>query len=572
MATVSFPTFADKEILTAEKLNAWVQSLESKFTSGFNASDIQWPLLAEGDLNMGTGSSGYSILGGKKIMNIVHAGGYDSLADAVAAAGAGGVVLIPPDTTITTGGGITFVGSGVAIIGCGPSSVVQFTASPTSGYMFRTDVGGVSGLMFSNLTLDGNTGAGSAQAGVIVRGASDVFFQNVIFDDFSGIALQLTNDGGSNRCQRVYVDNCIFKTGDDHHIQGDDVQDLHIKNCVSIDCPEQAIELAAAGTQYMSRVAITDCVIDNCAKESIYVAGANGTGASYWGDVTIRGCKIEGQDAEDAIVAGTVTGKLQRVSISECVYAGATGAPADGISMNVDEGVVSDCNFGDCTSDGVDMGSSRYVTVQGNVLRNAGAYGVLTASTSDCRVINNDLDGATTQGIQFGGTDLRHYGNKGQTGSLPGNILHLDVYNTTFGTTVETAMASFTVPAGQLEVGDEIMYQVHTNKTNANDTATVRVRIGSVSGTIVGQQIYSSAGAQAAMMVAHVYIVSDTTGLLWYGNMHNAPTGGYPGGGSEFPFDRTSANTFIATSYVANTTDYVTLNVFSAKVVGHKEQ
>ena len=128
MAIVELPTFSDKEIVTPEKLNALVDALNAKFVGGFDASDLQWPLEAEGDLAMGV----YNITGARKIWNAINAANYATLQDAVTAAGTGGCVFIPPDTTVTASG-VAITGDGVAIIGAGPSSVIELTSAATAG-------------------------------------------------------------------------------------------------------------------------------------------------------------------------------------------------------------------------------------------------------------------------------------------------------------------------------------------------------------------------------------------------------------------------------------------------------
>ncbi len=171
---ITFPTFEDTEILTAEKLNAWVQSLEDKFNSGFGGTDINWPLVAEDNLVMGTGSTGYEITGGTKILKLINASAYDTLAAAVTAAGTSGCVFIPPNTTITTDG-VTLPVS-CAVIGAGPSSVIKANAGAT--HVLNTSNGG--NVLIANLTIDGNDGTASA-AGLLMVGQDNSFVHNVQF-------------------------------------------------------------------------------------------------------------------------------------------------------------------------------------------------------------------------------------------------------------------------------------------------------------------------------------------------------------------------------------------------------
>lgn len=466
MAIVTLPTFSKKQILLAEQLNALVAALNAKFSGGFDASDLQWPLEAEGDLAMGA----YNITGARKIMGIINAANYPTLQDAVTAAGTGGCVFIPPDTTVTASG-VAFTGDGVAIIGAGPSSEIRLTTDSTDGFILRSATTGQVGFMLANLTLNGNGHTGTGQAGVILRRVTDVFIHAVTFKDFSGPALQFTNDGSDgNACQRVYLSNCTFSGGDSagaYHVLANDLSDAEIYACVFTNCADDTIRLAVgSGTQLMRRIHVRDCDISGGAGSAIYVLGGGAAASANQSDIEVNGNIISTLSGSDpAIVLGTTGGRLLRIGAQ---HNRAVSAPGDGMSICADYGDVSFNLLYSAVGDGIDLTSSDDLLVAYNDVQNAGAYGIDAHLSTDCVANGNRTQGAVTGPIYRAAT-LRQWANGDTVGVLPvtAYVNATADAGTGGGDPVDVAV---TIPANSLRVGDVLRVRgVLTGSGTADD-------------------------------------------------------------------------------------------------------
>ena len=135
MPITNLPTFTDEELLAAAKLNLMRNAINSKF-SAITGADLTWPLVAEGNIDF---DSQFSIVGLRTFWNIINASEYATFQAAIDAAEAagGGCVVIPPATTVVADG-VSIDASSIAIVGCGPSSVLQLTTAASSGYLVRT--------------------------------------------------------------------------------------------------------------------------------------------------------------------------------------------------------------------------------------------------------------------------------------------------------------------------------------------------------------------------------------------------------------------------------------------------
>lgn len=452
MAIVTLPTFSKKQILLAEQLNALVAALNAKFSGGFDASDLQWPLEAEGDLAMGN----YNITGARKIMGVINAANYPTLQDAVTAAGTGGCVFIPPDTTVTASG-VAFTGDGVAIIGAGPSSEIMLTTDSTDGFILRSATTGQTGFMLANLTMNGNGHTGTGQAGLILRRVSDIFIHDVIFKDFSGPAIQFTNDGSDgNACQRLYLRGCTFSGGDSagaYHLLANDLSDALISSCVFKDCADDTIHFAVgSGTQLMRRIAISQCSVSGGAGAAIHIVGGGAVASANQADISVYQNVVSTLSGSDpAIVLGTTGGRLLRVS----AYGNsAPSAPGDGLSVCADYGHVSANILYSATGDGIDLTESSTLEIVGNDVRSAGAYGIEAHLSTSCIAHDNRTQGASTGPIYRAAT-LRQWANGDTVGSLPATayVNPTSDSGTGGGDPVDVLI---TIPANSLRVGDVI--------------------------------------------------------------------------------------------------------------------
>jgi len=444
---ITFPTFEDTEILTAEKLNAWVASLQDKFDSGFGSTDINWPLVAEDNLVMGTGASGFEITGGTKILKLVNAAAYDTLAAAVAAAGTSGCVFVPPNTTITTDG--VTLGAGVSIIGAGPSSVIRANAG--ASYVVRTTDGGTSAV--ANLVIDGNDGTATA-AGLLLVGQLNSFVHNVRFYRCGLNAVKL-----SELCDMVTINGCLFDGGSDDHIVGDNLSGLTITGCVSEDASGKAINLTAASAGSAIRgVTISGNSFRGQSEEAILVAGNGGYSANFE-NIVVTGNAVDGASAASngAIVVGTAAGPMQDVIITGNQL---SNAGHDGIQFYAQRAHVQGNNAQDVGRHGCNCTSSAYATVEGNNFQGATQIGIAaTNAGTDVALLANNVLNCNTA-ITFP-PDGYHRANEGAFGA--GDVLY-------------ASSGTVTIPANCLSVGDTVDVKVLATVTaGAGDTFLVRI-------------------------------------------------------------------------------------------------
>ena len=333
--SITYPTFSDKEIVSPEKLNSFVQSIEAKFTAGLGTADISWPLTADGNLNMVDNE----ITGGTKVMNIVHAGSPQYVDfDAAMTAGASGAVFIPPNTTLRVDGA-QLAGTNIAIIGAGPSSVLKLTDAPSAGYMLRNTTADCN-VLIANLTLDGNDGASSN--GLVLRGVDSAVIHGVWFKNWSLAALKLTYHAGtSDASQNVQVTDCHFKDGSAQHILCDSGQDILVKGCVSEGCDTKAFEFAPVdASALMKRISVVDNIINTCDEQSIQIQGASGTPNTNWGSIIVKGNQCYGDSGTTVamIWVGGTANIIEGFNVSDNVL---VNCQADGIYISSNDGVVS---------------------------------------------------------------------------------------------------------------------------------------------------------------------------------------------------------------------------------------
>lgn len=437
--SITFPTFIDKEIVSPEKLNNFVQAIEAKFTAGLGTAEIQWPLIAGGNLIMGT----YEITGAKKILKIVNAEQYTTL-QAALTAGSGGIVFIPPNTTIQADG-VSLIGSTCAIVGAGPTSILKVSDSPSAGYFMRNDsMGAGTKFLIANLTFDGNSEAGGD--GLFLRNVNSAIVHNCWFKNWTGAALRLTSGSGSgDDCENVHVTDCEFLGGADHHIQGDSCDGIIVKGCHSEGCDTKAFEFVAADSSSpMRRITIVDNRIMSCDEESIRILGGSGTPSSLWSNAVIQGNVLEGAGGStfDVITLGGAAAVVEAFNISGNIL---RGAVAVGIMVTGNDGIVSGNTAESCGDNAIELAACNRVKVCDNMLANAGAYGVATANADSCQVHDNDVSGASTGGVQLASTNATfvQYNNQGATGTPPPSGYY-------------TASRTITVPANRLKIGDTL--------------------------------------------------------------------------------------------------------------------
>lgn len=447
-SAITLPTFYEREKLLYQKLNSAMDAINSKFAAGVGAAEISWPLTAGGNLDM----SIYNIVNGRQIWGFVNANEYDSLDDAITAAGSGGVVLVPPETTIVANGA-SVSGTGTTIIGSGPSSVLQLTGSASSGYLLRFN--SVTRGMLANLTIDGNSSTGSSQEGVRVADCTGMVISNVYFRNFSGPALKIQGD-----TSRVSVLGCQFDGGSEEHIYATQCDQLAIVGCHSDSSGAIPIRFACASAAATLTAAIGDTTIDNAGSTGVSFVGYNSVGTTSPGRLWMTGVGVTstGGTTKDGIIAGTSSAVLESVSIVGCLVRSAT---AGGILVNANYGVVSDNSVDNPTTFGIDLDTSRYVSVRGNYIYSA-TIGVDVSAGQTCMVEGNILRSCTTP-ISYGGTNHVVANNIGASNGYPYGSIGF-YYNSSrpsySGTVSSTVVTELSIPAGVLKQGSHVRVTV----------------------------------------------------------------------------------------------------------------
>lgn len=448
--SINFPTFVDKEIPGPEKFNAFVQALEAKFTAGLGSAEIQWPLVSGGNLVM----SNYEITGGKKILKVVNAAdsAYSSDFSQALVDASGGVVFIPPGTTIQ-GDGLSLPGNSIAIIGAGPDSVLQLSGS-TAGYLLRSASANRE-VMLANLTIDGNN---EASDGVVLRGVNRAMIHNVRFKNFGQVALHLTSvDSTSSR--NVIISNCSFNGGGDHHILGDDCEDITVQGCQSDGGDTSAFEFVASGaTASMRNIDISNNVVAVIDQAAVVVRGGSGTYNTLWANINISDNVIDGsgQVSGPAIECGAAAGVVQHFSVTGNQVYSAVG---DAIKVYGKYGHVSSNNAQLAGQHGINCTTSAYLSVIGNDLQGATNVGVqATNASTDVVLLGNNVLNCNT-GLEYG-TDVTAQNNVG-------GLKTTGYYATNAN--------SITIPANRLSVGSRVVVEASGGATGGSGTFDLRV-------------------------------------------------------------------------------------------------
>lgn len=386
MAISNLPTWEEGEISSAGKLNQLRDAIETKFSGAIAGGDIAWPLIAQGNLDM----SGFSILAVKRFWNIYNAAEHASFQAAVDAAEAssGGVVFLPPNKEFTVDAQ-TIEASNIDIVGSGITSVLKITNGATSGQLLSTS-SGLSNIGFYNLKVDGDTGTGTAQNGLVFNQVDTLKIHNVTFDDFSGYPLYITNGGvNGNNCFNVEVIGCKFLTSDQHHLFADDVDGMLVHNCYSETSGAGGFQTAAAATAAKAlNVTYSKCRVHDSAESGLRIVGASASAHVNHAHAQIIDCQVDTTTGttQSGIILGTASTVMDKSSIEGCLVTGATGhgyivtgdritlakdrafgCAQNGFDLAVDEAALSGCMACDNTLIGIDLNASNEVGLSGNV-------------------------------------------------------------------------------------------------------------------------------------------------------------------------------------------------------------
>lgn len=403
---VTLPRFTEREKLLYQKLNALSEAVEAKFLAGVSTADLAWPLVAAGNLDM----SIYNIIGGRQIWGYVNAAEYDTLEDAAFAAGSGGVVLVPPETTIVSTGAVTLEGSGAAIIGAGPSSVIQLAGGSSAVDLLNCGSG--SGVLFANLVLDGNaeTGTGSP-IGLNLTNVSNVFLHALMFRDFKGSLLKI-----SSGCSNVMMTDCSFDGGAVEQVYITDCTRLAIANMQCVDAGTFALRMESAGAALIE-ANISNFHSHNAGTGGIKMLGANIPGGVSGASFRGSNIRVTGAGSGNAIELGSPTLALKDVSL---IGGEASSAGAKGLSVAAGRGSVGDFTVFKATTTGIDLETSQYVTVHDCTV-DGDTTTALGVDGSDCSAMctmhSTNIRGVTDAIAD--GPEFHHYNNDGVVG-VPG--------------------------------------------------------------------------------------------------------------------------------------------------------
>lgn len=508
MAIVTLPTFSDNEIVTPEKLNALVAALNAKFSGGFDASDLQWPLEAEGDLAMGI----YNITGARKVAGIINAANYPDLQTAVTAAGTGGCVFVPPDTTIIANG-VTFTGDGVAIVGAGPSSEIKLTADTTGGFLLRSaGTSAHAGFLMSNLTLNGNASTGANNVGLQLQYVHDAAIHAVIFKDFSGAALELTNNGtAGNGCARASITHCSFSGGAGHHILSDDVTDLYTFGNTYEDNAIAAIHLEAdAANCKIKRIKIFGNNISSGANPAIFIAGDAAATSENWSDISVSNNTIDGMaGAAPTLQIGTTGGRLLRVSVCDN---SAPAATLDGLSICAGYGTVRGNTLHTAGGDGIDLTESVMLDVSDNDVRTATVNGIDAHSSVSCTVHDNRTQSSAVPILRA--VTLRQWANGDTVGVVP-YTAYVNPTSVVGGSAGAAVSCIVTIPANSLRVGDVLRARGVATGSGTADAGNCYILYKATGGS---DQIIASCPLQAGIFgIEGTMVITAATGALAMG-------------------------------------------------------
>ncbi len=526
--SITFPTFIDKEIVTPEKLNDFVQALEAKFAAGLSSAEIVWPLNAGGDLQMGD----WNITEGQSIWGIFNADQYtDDWDSCLSDAGSGGCIVIPPNTTVTMDAS-AMTGSSLTIKGSGPSSILQLEAGATGTFALRNSTVGFS-FKLENLTVDGaDIGA---NRGIILQGADDVVIHNVLFKDFPLSSLYLTSIGGVG-CSDVKITDNTFEGGASFQIEGDDVADLVIKGNSFKTAAKTAIMLEASGaTADMLRIEVEGNNFLTCVGDVISILGGDGNFNAPQAHIRVAGNKANNTNS---IKVGSAAKKVQFVNVVDNIVA---SAAATALSVCAQYGTINGNVMPNAGSYGVDLLESYYVSVDDNQVQDAATQSMTFVDARGCNLHNNDCGVNGTIAVATNATTPCHHSGNVATPES-GHV------NTYF-----CGAASFVMPADTLQVGDTL------------DVVGIWTDGGAgVQGLLIGATTYmishTSSGAAGEVIVTGSIFVEDETTLNMLVNLQTDNGTSNSGGPTHTGYDLSSTIKFkINGATISNEKMFITI-------------
>lgn len=411
MAITTLPTFEDDEILSAGKLNELRNAIETKFAGAISGSDISWPLIAQGNLDM----AGYSILGAKVFWNIINADEYTTFQAAIDAAEAAGsgAIIIPPATTIEAQGLTVDVGD-IAFIGAGTSSVIKFPTSPTSD-MFTT-AASIEGIQFSNLTFDGNSGAGTGLNALTLTNLIDGKVLDCAFKDFSGACIDMQDDLGA-ACMDIEIRGCVMSDGDGAMIQAEG-----LTRCEIIDCDLDSttgtagISISPSAGAQAERITITG---NHVTVAGVGIRMVSNGGSDYGDNIIIANYVNTSGTTKSGIIVGESGTPMQSCVVADNICESCTGS---GIEV-FGPGMAITANI--CRDNAVDgiLATCDDMTVQGNVCKANTGNGIDISNCSEIAMSGNMSIDNTGYGYDLANIDYGFFSGNGAKDNTAGVVL-----------------------------------------------------------------------------------------------------------------------------------------------------
>jgi hypothetical protein len=485
MGFLNLPEFVKRQILTAAELNQIVTALQGFSAS---ASDIDWPLIAQGDIDF---NSQHGIVNLQRFWNVFNGDEYtdlDAAMTAVNSAG-GGCLFIPPgnvNDTVTTA--LAPTQSDILIVGCGTKSILKLGAA-AAGPLIQTGTSSLSNIQIANLQLQGGAGAASSK-GVHVRRVAGFKMMNVLITGFDGDAIHITNDGTpGNPSQDASISNVKVTGGGSNgaHLNVDDVDGLQVSHFLSETAGGAAITMEPDGSASF----ITDVIMDNVhvdvpTGKGISILGEASGPDNKWSGISLDQCIVDGPTGT-GIELGASSKDLRDLTVSDCSV---IGALASGFSISAQRGKVSDCyaRAVPATFKGLDLVDSEDIYVSGCNFQDAVTTGIDADGTTDCTLVGNNVRDCGTGILRTGTTTgLVTRQNPGDRFSVGHRYYDDDSHNHT-GDLVETDVFTYTIPANVLnKSGDGFRLSLGgTNTIVAGDT-TIRVRVNGLGGSTVFQ-------------------------------------------------------------------------------------
>lgn len=281
-----------------------------------------------------------------------------------------------PATQSPFGNQIHVVANDCAVIGSGPSSLLQITGGSQAN---AVGILHHSGFLVRDLTIDGDKANGSA--------ASDDTFM-------SGVSIVVTTAGGATSDANATVDNCEIRNFLQYgvNIYGDQANGVKVVNC-NIHDNGKAGDALSVGAGIVATRAVSDfCAANNVLKNNkqhgIFCSSAGQTGAYY--NISNNSAHQNGGSGI-AFIEQLNYASVAGVGLSEICITGnnCNGNSTHGIAISTFDNV----------------GLLTHITVVGNVCNGNTQYGIISQSNaapnnvSKITVVGNTTNNNGSQGV-----------------------------------------------------------------------------------------------------------------------------------------------------------------------------